>query len=130
MSSLTASTQNTETVTLSVTEIINDNLCITCEAGQQVCSAIAAAFREGKNVVLSFKDCEDFTRGFLSESIAQLYEYFPEEQIRNRLSIVDIDSEDAEYIENVIYWRRRYLEDPERFKEAARESLCAEDNDE
>ncbi|WP_449416577.1 STAS-like domain-containing protein [Phormidium nigroviride] len=99
MSSLTASTKTTETVTLSVTEIIDDNLCITCEAGQQVFEAIAAAFRENKSVVLSFKDCEDFTRGFLSEGIAQLYEYFSEEQIRNSLSIVDIDPEDAEYIE-------------------------------
>ncbi|MDF0552380.1 STAS-like domain-containing protein [Kamptonema sp. UHCC 0994] len=126
----TLTTNNTDTVTLSVTEIINDTLCITCEAGQQVFEAIAAAFRENKSVVLSFKDCEDFTRGFLSEGIAQLYEYFPEEQIRNSLSIVDIDPEDAEYIENVIYWRRRYLENPERFKEAAKESLCAEDNDE
>ena len=127
MSSLTASSKSTDSVTLSVTEIINDTLCITCEAGQQVFEAIAAAFREGKSVVLSFKDCEDFTRAFLSEGIAQLYEYFPEEQIRNSLSIVDIDPEDAEYIEDVIYWRRRYLENPERFKEAAREFLGDDD---
>ena len=127
MSSLTASTHNTNTVTLTVTEIIDDNLCITCEAGQQVFEAIAAVFRENESVVLSFKDCEDFTRGFLSEAIAQLYEYFSEEQIRNALSIVDIDPEDAEYIEDVIYWRRRYLENPERFKEAAREFLGDDD---
>lgn len=127
MSSLTASTQNTETVTLSVTEIIKDNLCIASEDGKKVYDRVAKAFKEGKSVVLSFKNCEDFTRGFLIDAIGQLYESFSEEHIRTSLSIVDIDPEDAEYIEDVIYWTKRYLEDPERFKEAAREFLEDED---
>ncbi len=127
MSSLTASTQNTETVTLSVTEIIKDNLCIASEDGQKVYDRVAKAFKEGKSVVLSFKNCEDFTRGFLIDAIGQLYESFSEVQIRNSLSIVDIEPEDAEYIEDVICWTKRYLADPERFKEAAREFLGDDD---
>lgn len=127
MSSLTASTHNTNTVTLTVTEIIDDNLCIASEDGQKVFEAIAAVFREGKSVSLSFKDCEDFTRAFLIDAIGHLYESFPEEQIRTSLSIVDIAPEDAEYIEDVIYWTKRYLEAPERFKEAASEFLGDDD---
>lgn len=127
MNSLTASTKSTDAVTLSVSEIIKDTLCIAAEDGKKVYEAIAAAFREDQSVLLSFKDCEDFTRAFLIDAIGQLYESFPEEQIHNTLSIVDIEPEDAEYIEDVIYWTKRYLEDPERFKEAASEFLGDDD---
>ena len=68
-------------VTLFITDIIGDNLCIGSEEGQRVCEAISVAFRDGKKVILSFKDGEDVTTAFLAEAIAHLYAIFPEEHL-------------------------------------------------
>jgi hypothetical protein len=125
--SVIAPSIRSDTISISVTEAIGDTLCIASEDGQKVFEQILAAFKQDKKVVLSFKNGEDLTRAFLSDAIAQLYEHFPDEYIRDSLTVIDIDPEDGEYIEDVIYWRKRYLEDPERFKKAVQESLGYDD---
>jgi hypothetical protein len=128
MSSLATNTKTENTVKMVVTEIIGSHLCITIANAQKVNRAIAAAFQEGKKVILSFKDAEDLTWGFLSDSIGQLYLDFPEEQIKDSLSFVDITDDDLEFIEDVIYWKKELLKDPERYKEAARDFLEIDDD--
>ena len=103
-------------------------MCIASEDGQKVYEQIKCAFKEDKNVIVSFKHAEDFTWPFLDDAIGQLYAAFPEKQIDALLSIVNIAPDDAEFIEDVIYLRKEHLKDPQRFKEAAREFLY--DNDE
>ncbi|MBD2184466.1 STAS-like domain-containing protein [Aerosakkonema funiforme] len=119
--------QTENTVTLVVTEVVGDNLCIATDDAQKVYEQIAAAFKEGKKVILSFKDAEDLTWPFLDDAIGQLYKFFPEEQIQSSLSFVDITPDDLEFIEDVVYWVKEYLKNPQRFKEAAREFLGDED---
>lgn len=128
MNSLTSSHPQSENAAkIVVTEVIGDTLCITSEDGQKVYQQIAAAFKEGKKVILDFKNGEDFTWPFFSNAIGQLYENFPEDHIQASLSIVDISPEDRNFIEDVIYWKKEYLKDPQRFKEAAQEFLGDED---
>jgi len=114
-------------IAIVITEVIGDNLCIASEDAQKVYDRIAAAFKSSKSVILSFKDAEDLTWPFLSDAIGQLYESFPYEQIQSSLSFVDITADDREFIEDVVYWKKRYLEDPQRFREAAQELLGDED---
>lgn len=128
-SSTTTTTQSSETVTLVVTEIIEDNLCIESEKAKKVYEQTAAAFKEGKKVILDFKNGEDYTWGFFSEAIGQLYVHFPEEQIRASLSFVNIEPDDVDFIEDVIYWKKEYIANPERFKEATREFLGDDDDE-
>ena len=128
MSSLATDTKTENTVKMVVTEIIGSHLCITIANAQKVNQKIAAAFKEGKKVILSFKDAEDLTWGFLSDSIGQLYLDFPEEKIKDALSFVDITDDDREFIEDVIYWKKEFFKDPERYKEAAREFLEIDDD--
>jgi len=128
MSSLATNIKTENTVKMVVTEIIGSHLCITIANAQKVNRAIAAAFKEGKKVILSFQDAEDLTWGFLSDSIGQLYLDFPEEQIKDSLSFVDITDDDLEFIEDVVYWKKEFLKAPERYKEAAREFLEIDDD--
>lgn len=124
MNSLTASHPQAENaVKIVVTEVIGDTLCIASEDGQKVYEQIVAAFKEGKKVILSFKNGEDITPAFLSDAIGHLYATFPEEQIQASLSVVDMAPDDQDMIEDVIYWAKQYLKDPQRFRDAARQAF-------
>lgn len=128
MTSLNAYPPQVETpVPISVTEVIGDTLCIESADGQKVFERIAAALKEGKKVIVSFKNAEDLTWGFLDDAIGQLYAHFPEEQIQDSLSFIDISPEDVGFIEDVVQWAKEYLKNPVRFKEAAREFLGDDD---
>lgn len=53
MNSLASTHPQTEnTVTIVVTDVIDDTLCIASEDGQKVYDQIAAAFKQGKNVIV------------------------------------------------------------------------------
>ncbi len=108
---------------LSVTDIIGHNLLIASQDGRKVYEKIAAAFKEGRPVILSFKDGEDLTGAFLSDAIGHLYAKFPEVKVESSLSIVDFNPDDAEYLEDVIYWVKDSLKDPKGLKEAARQAF-------
>lgn len=91
--------------------------------GEKVHDQIAAAFREGKKVILSFQNAEDISSAFLHEAIAQLYADFPSEQIESSLSIIDIEPDDAADLKYTVQDMKEYLEDPQRFINATIEVL-------
>ena len=126
-SSTTPTTQSSETVRLVVTEAIGDNLCIACDDGQKLYEQIAAALKESKKVILDFHNVEETIPAFMGTAIGQLYSNFPEEQIEKSLTVVNADSDAVDDIKNAVYWTKRYLEDPERFKAAAQEFLGDDD---
>ena len=125
MNSLTTFHPQTEenTVTIVVTEAIGDTICIASEDGLKVYEQIAAAFKEGKKAIVSFKDAEDITSAFLADSIGQLYHKFPEELVESNISVVDMQPIDREDLEETIYWIKEYIKDPERWIAAAREAF-------
>ncbi|MFB2974511.1 STAS-like domain-containing protein [Aerosakkonema sp. BLCC-F183] len=124
MNYLTSDHPQTEnTFKIVVTEVIGDNLCIASEDGQKVYDRIAAAFKEGKKVIVSFQDAEDITSAFLADAIGNLYGEFPEEQIESSLSVIDMQPDDAADLECTIESVKEYLKDPERWKAAAREAF-------
>ncbi|MFH7025533.1 MAG: STAS-like domain-containing protein [Heteroscytonema crispum UTEX LB 1556] len=116
-------TQTENTVTICVTEVIGDQLCILCGDGKKVYEHIAKAFKQGKKVNLSFKNGEDITSAFLAEAFCQLYSNFPEEQIETSLRVVDIQPDDAVDLEYVISDVKDYLKDPQLFTDAVREAF-------
>jgi len=116
---ITSHPQAEKAVKIFVTKAIGDNLCIACEDGQKVYDRIAAAFQEGKKVILSFQDGEDITSAFLAEAIGQLYENFPEAQIEASLTVVDIEPDDAADLQYTIEEMKEYLQDPEPWNAAA-----------
>ncbi|MFB2917435.1 STAS-like domain-containing protein [Aerosakkonema funiforme] len=114
-------------VKIVVTEVVGDNLCICCGDGQKVYDRISAAFQQGKKAIVSFLGVKETVPAFMDTAIAQLYEHFTEEEIETKLSAIDIDADGIDDIKNAVYWKKEYLKDPQRFREAARKSLGDED---
>lgn len=115
--------QTDNTVTINVTEVIGDTLCIASEDGQKVYAQIAAALQEGKQVIVSFKNGEDITSAFLADAIGHLYAEFPEEKIESLVNVTDMEPDDAADLQYTIEDIKNYLEDPERWEAAAREAF-------
>lgn len=109
--------KSSEAVAINIYDILGESKDLWESEGEKIYQLIAAAFQSGKNVILSFKSIERFTWSFASKAIGQLYEHFPEEKIQAQLSLIDIPSEEVEFIEEVMETKKRYLEDPEQFNE-------------
>jgi STAS-like domain of unknown function (DUF4325) len=116
-------TQNESTITICVTDVLGDNLCIACEDGKRVYEHVAIALKAGQKVYLSFRDGEDITSAFLAEAFSRLYTNFSEELIERKLSFTDINPDDAADIECVIQDVKDYLNNPQQFKNAIIEAM-------
>jgi hypothetical protein len=104
-------------------EIVGGSLCVASDDGQKVFERIAAALRDGQEVVVSFHNVTSLTSAFLNAAIGQLYGSFSEEQIRARLRVRDMAPEDLALLKRVVDTAKAYFKDPERFKKAERAAL-------
>ena len=112
-----------QTITLSVSEIVGSPLCVASDDGQKVYERIAAALKEGRNPAMSFLRVTSLTPAFLNAAIGQLYHSFKEDQIRAKLEIQDMEPDDLALLKRVVDTAKAYFKDPKRFKEAANEML-------
>ena len=108
-----------DTETIYATEVMGHNLCIAVEDAEKVRDRIAAVLKEGKKVIVSFKDGEDFTSAYLAEAIGRLYSFFPEELVEESVSVTDIEPVEREHLEYTLEEVKEYLKDPERWDAAA-----------
>jgi len=58
--------------------------------GYKLYLAISGAFENGKDVLLSFKDCQPLSSSFLNSSIGELSENFGFETIKARIKVTEI----------------------------------------
>ena len=116
-------------ITLYIYEIVGSSLCISSEDGQKVFEQIATALRDGQKILLSFRNVESLTSAFLNAAIGQLYGQFPEEQIRDNLSVGDIERDDLALLKRVIDTAKVYFQTPDAF-EAARQEVLGDDDEE
>jgi hypothetical protein len=101
-----------ETVRLSMREIVGRGYAVETEAGQRVFEQIAEALRKGQRVELSFANVELTIAAFLNVAIGQLYGGFSEEEIRAKLALTDIRQQDLALVKLVVdnakaYFRRQ-----------------------
>lgn len=112
-----------KTITLSVFEIVGSPLCVASDDGQRVYDRIASAFKEDRNVTLSFLNVSSVTSAFLNAAIGQLYGTFKEDQIRSRLQVKDMQPDDLALLKRVVETAKEYFKDPKRFNKAVREAI-------
>jgi len=110
-----------------VYEVIGNTLCVASDDGQKVHDRIAAALREGRNVVVSFRNVNSLTSAFLNAAIGQLYDSFSEDEIRAKVRVEDMEQDDLVLLKRVVETAKAYFKDPERFNDAAREVLGDDD---
>lgn len=108
-------------------EIVGGPLCVASNDGQKVYDRLTAALKADRQVVLSFHRITTLTAAFLNAAIGQLYGTFSEKQIRSRLKVKDVESDDLALLKRVVDNAKLYFKDPQRFDQVIRETLEAED---
>ena len=112
-----------KTLNLSLYEIIGSPLCVASDDGQKVHDRIAAAFREGHVIILSFHNITTLTSAFLNAAIGQLYGEFTEEQIRASLKVADMEPDDQVLLKRVVDTAKEYFKNPIDFNQAIQETM-------
>jgi hypothetical protein len=110
-------------ITLNVFEIVGSPLCVASDDGQRVFDRIASAFKEERNVTLSFLNVSSLTSAFLNAAIGQLYGFYSEEEIRSQLKVKDMQPDDLALLKRVVDIAKAYFKDPKRFDRAIQEVL-------
>ena len=110
-------------ITLNVFEIVGSPLCVASDDGQRVYDRIASAFKEDRNVTVSFLNVSSLTSAFLNAAIGQLYGSFSEDQIRSQLKVKDMQSDDLALLKRVVETAKEYFKDPKRFNRAVQEAI-------
>lgn len=105
-------------LTLSIFEIVGSPLCVASDDGQRIHDRVAAAFKNGQSVTLSFLNVTSLTSAFLNASIGQLYGFFNKDQIRSNLKVTDLQPDDRALLKRVVDTAKEYFKDPQRFKKA------------
>lgn len=114
-------------VKINIVSIIKNNVCVAPEDGEKVFEAISKALQEGKKVEISFKDIEDLTTLFLNVAIGKLYGKFKDEELREKLSVVDASFQDLDTLKRSVERAKEFQKNPERFRSATEEILGEDD---
>ena len=112
-----------EPIVVRVFDIVGGPLGVSADDGQRVYDKIALLLSEGKKVSLSFEQVETMISSFLNAAIGQLYGKFPEDRIRELLSVRDMDEEDIVVLKRVVENAKAYFKDPKRFDAAWKEEV-------
>jgi hypothetical protein len=120
-----------DTIPVSVFEVVGSRLCVASDDGGRVFEQIAAAFRQGRRVRLSFLNVETLTSAFLNAAIGQLYgPEFGEDYVRGNLEITDMAPEDVDLLRRVVDTAKLYFKDPARFEAIVRDATGGSNDDE
>jgi hypothetical protein len=117
-------------LTISIFEVVGSPLCVASSDGQKIYDRLATALKEGRSTILSFHNVSTLTSAFLNAAIGQLYGHFNEEQIRQLLTVKDMEPDDLALLKRVVETAKQYFKDPERFNQAIRNVLGNEDDGE
>ena len=100
---------NETPVIVRIFDIVGGPLCVSADGGQRVHDKIVSLLRDGIPVVLSFEQVETLIPTFLNAAIGQLYGEFPEERIRELVSVRDMDEEDQAVLKRVVDNAKTYF---------------------
>jgi len=117
----------TEPIVVRVFDIAGGPICVSAEDGQRIHDKIAPLLREGKKVALSFEQVDTLISAFLNAAIGQLYGEFPEERIRDLLSVRDMEQDDLVVLQRVVENAKAYFKEPKKFDQAWKEEVGDEE---
>lgn len=100
---------------------------MSADDGQRVHDKIVPLLLDGTPVVLSFEQIETLIPAFLNAAIGQLYGEFPEERIRELVSVRDMDEEDQAVLKRVVDNTKTYFKASKKFDLAWKEEVGDEE---
>lgn len=101
-----------ESTTINVVNVVGHEFCVEPEDGQKVFEIIKKAFTENRKVNLSFMNVERITTAFLNNAVGQLYGYFSETEIKEKLSVKDVSQSGLVSIKRVVETAKLFYRDP------------------
>ena len=110
-------------IAISIFEVVGSPLCVASNDGQKVYKRLAAILSEKRGATLSFCNVTTLTSAFLNAAIGQLYGKFSEDEIRDSLSVEDIEDDDLILLKRVVDNAKLYFKDPDKFNRAIREGI-------
>ena len=113
----------TEPIIVRVFDIGGGPICVSAEDGQRIHDKIAPLLREGRKVALSFEQVDTLISTFLNAAVGQLYGEFPEERIRELLSVRDMDADDLAVLKHVVENAKVYFKEPKKFDKAWKDEV-------
>lgn len=105
---------------IAVASLIGE-LCVSADDGQKLHDAIFRYMKENQPVVVSFKNVETMISAFLNAAIGQLYGEFTDEQIRNLLSVREMQVDDLGLLKRVIENSKVYFANRRSFDDQWKE---------
>jgi len=114
-------------IVIYITEVVKSPLCVSTEDGQIVHDAIAPFIRGGKPIVISFTGVTTLISAFLNSAIGQLYGEFPEDRIRELLSVRDMAADDLELLKRVNDNAKLYFQNRPAYDKAWKEEVGDEE---
>ncbi len=114
-------------VIVRVFDIVGSPLGVSADDGQRVHDKIAPLLRDGHKVVLSFEQVETLISAFLNAAVGQLYGEFPEDRIRELVSVRDLDDDDTAVLKRVVENAKAYFKAPRQFDQAWEEEVGDEE---
>lgn len=112
-----------ETIRKNVYQIVGNGICVEADDGKKVYDVIAEFIKAKQPFVLSFLNVTMLTSAFLNTAIGLLYKDFSEKDIKEYLSVQDIDSTDAVLLKRVVETAKIFYSDPERIRNSLKEIL-------
>lgn len=118
-------------IMIRVFDIVGGPICTSEEDGQAVHDKIAPLLRESRRVSVSFAKVETIISLFLNAAIGQLYGEFPEDRIRELLSVSDMAQPDLALLKRVVDNAKLYFDHKQEFDDAWKQEIGnGEDDDE
>jgi hypothetical protein len=114
-------------IVVRVYDIVGSPICVSADDGQKVYDKIEPLLRDGHKVALSFDKVGTMISLFLNAAIGQLYGVFPEERIRELLSVQDVSKEDLVLLKRVVDNAKSYFANRKEFDQAWNEEAGDEE---
>jgi hypothetical protein len=110
-------------ILISVFEVVGSALCVASADGQKIYTRIARVLKEGGSANVSFRNVNTLTSAFLNAAIGQLYGEFDNNDIRNRIRVEEMESDDIKLLKRVVETAKEYFKDPDRFEHTVRATM-------
>lgn len=114
-------------IVVRVFDIVGGPLCVSADDGQAVHDKLVPLLREGRKVAISFQRVETLISAFLNAAIGQLYGEFPEDRIRELVSVKDMSNEDLTMLKRVVENAKVYFKNRKQFDQAWKEEVGDEE---
>jgi len=112
-----------EKFTISIINTVGSSFCIEAEDGQKVYVQIKKALDEKRKVIISFLNIEMLTTAFLNTAIGHLYNDYPEEVIKENLSVENLSPSGIVSLKRVIETAKLYYKNPDAMQNSINDIL-------